>query len=166
VCKYHQRGPVLSVQVITGLIERLHSPGPTTTGSIASGTALSEPRISLIKACPLDRRRFEVAGTSSAPARASDTEPTNGSQVFAARSWSMKRSGDSSKGFVRLSRDRRLVDDPLAPVHAWLVAAKRLHVSAIERAGMSNLSEGQKISFELVTDTRSGKLSAEKLQAV
>ena len=41
-----------------------------------------------------------------------------------------------------------------------------VHVSAIERAGMNDLSEGQKISFELVTDTRSGKLSAEKLQAV
>ena len=41
-----------------------------------------------------------------------------------------------------------------------------VHVSAIERAGMNDLSEGQKISFELVTDTRSGKLSAEKLQFV
>ena len=40
-----------------------------------------------------------------------------------------------------------------------------VHVSVIERAGMNDLSEGQKISFELVTDTRSGKLSAEKLQA-
>ena len=37
-----------------------------------------------------------------------------------------------------------------------------VHVSAIERAGMNDLSEGQKISFELVTDTRSGKLSAQK----
>ena len=41
-----------------------------------------------------------------------------------------------------------------------------VHVSAIECAGMNDLSEGQKISFELVTDTRSGKLSAEKLQSV
>ncbi|MGD1016984.1 MAG: cold-shock protein [Roseiarcus sp.] len=41
-----------------------------------------------------------------------------------------------------------------------------VHVSAIERAGMSDLREGQKISFELVADTRSGKMSAEKLQAV
>ena len=41
-----------------------------------------------------------------------------------------------------------------------------VHVSAIERAGMNDLSEGQRISFELVIDTRSGKLSAEKLQAV
>jgi CspA family cold shock protein len=31
---------------------------------------------------------------------------------------------------------------------------------------MSDLREGQKISFELVTDTRSGKMSADKLQAV
>ena len=41
-----------------------------------------------------------------------------------------------------------------------------VHVSAIERAGMRDLREGQKIGFELVTDTRSGKLSADKLQAV
>ena len=41
-----------------------------------------------------------------------------------------------------------------------------VHASALERAGMGDLSEGQKISFELVTDTRSGKVSADKLQAV
>jgi len=41
-----------------------------------------------------------------------------------------------------------------------------VHASALERAGMNDLREGQKISFELVTDTRSGKVSADKLQAV
>ena len=41
-----------------------------------------------------------------------------------------------------------------------------VHVSAIERAGMSDLREGQKISFEMVSDKRSGKMSADKLQAV
>ena len=41
-----------------------------------------------------------------------------------------------------------------------------VHVSALERAGMRDLQEGQKIGFELVADTRSGKLSADKLQAV
>ncbi len=41
-----------------------------------------------------------------------------------------------------------------------------VHVSAIERAGMGDLAEGQKISYELVTDKRSGKMSADKLQAV
>ena len=41
-----------------------------------------------------------------------------------------------------------------------------VHVSAIERAGMSDLREGQKISFELITDQRSGKASADKLRAV
>jgi cold shock protein len=40
-----------------------------------------------------------------------------------------------------------------------------VHVSAIERAGMGDLKEGQKISYELVKDTRSGKMSADKLQA-
>ena len=41
-----------------------------------------------------------------------------------------------------------------------------VHVSAIERAGMASLREGQKISFELVKDTRTGKMSADRLQAV
>ena len=41
-----------------------------------------------------------------------------------------------------------------------------VHVSAVERAGMSDLREGQKISFELVSDKRSGKMSADRLQAV
>jgi cold shock protein len=41
-----------------------------------------------------------------------------------------------------------------------------VHISAVERAGMNDLREGQKISFELVTDKRSGKMSADKLQAV
>jgi cold shock protein len=40
-----------------------------------------------------------------------------------------------------------------------------VHISALERAGMSDLREGQKISFELVQDRRSGKMSADRLQA-
>ena len=41
-----------------------------------------------------------------------------------------------------------------------------VHISAVERAGMTDLREGQKIGFELVTDRRTGKMSADKLQAV
>jgi len=41
-----------------------------------------------------------------------------------------------------------------------------VHISAVERAGMSSLNEGQKISFEVETDQRNGKLSAGQLQAV
>jgi CspA family cold shock protein len=41
-----------------------------------------------------------------------------------------------------------------------------VHISAVERAGMSNLAEGQKVEFELVSDRRSGKLSADNLKAV
>ncbi|BBK39941.1 cold-shock protein [Allostella sp. ATCC 35155] len=41
-----------------------------------------------------------------------------------------------------------------------------VHISAVERAGMSDLREGQKVSFELVSDQRSGKMSAEKLQSL
>jgi cold shock protein len=41
-----------------------------------------------------------------------------------------------------------------------------VHISAVERAGMSSLSEGQKVSFDLVSDKRSGKMSADNLKAV
>ena len=41
-----------------------------------------------------------------------------------------------------------------------------VHISAVERAGMSSLSEGQKVSFELERDQRSGKTSAGQLQAI
>ncbi len=41
-----------------------------------------------------------------------------------------------------------------------------VHISAVERAGMSNLAEGQKVEFELVSDRRSGKMSADNLKAV
>ena len=40
-----------------------------------------------------------------------------------------------------------------------------VHISAVERAGMSGLNEGQKISYEIVTDRRNGKSSADRLQA-
>jgi len=40
-----------------------------------------------------------------------------------------------------------------------------VHISALERAGMHNLNEGQKISYEIVTDRRTGKSSADNLQA-
>ena len=40
-----------------------------------------------------------------------------------------------------------------------------VHISAVERAGMTGLNDGQKISFEIVTDKRSGKSSADRLQA-
>ena len=40
-----------------------------------------------------------------------------------------------------------------------------VHISAVERAGLSGLNEGQKISFELKTDKMRGKTSAENLQA-
>jgi len=40
-----------------------------------------------------------------------------------------------------------------------------VHISAVERAGMYSLSEGQKISYEIVADRRSGKSSADNLKA-
>ena len=41
-----------------------------------------------------------------------------------------------------------------------------VHISAVERAGMSGLAEGQKVSYELMIDRRTGKSSAENLKAV
>lgn len=41
-----------------------------------------------------------------------------------------------------------------------------VHITAVERAGMPPLVEGQKVSFEVVQDRRSGKSSADGLQAV
>ena len=38
-------------------------------------------------------------------------------------------------------------------------------ISAVERAGLYDLREGQKISFELVQDRRSGKMAADNLKA-
>ena len=40
-----------------------------------------------------------------------------------------------------------------------------VHISAVERAGMSGLAEGQKISYEEVRDPKRGKTSAENLKA-
>ncbi len=40
-----------------------------------------------------------------------------------------------------------------------------VHISAVERAGFGQLAEGQKVSFDLVKDRRTGKLSADNLKA-
>ena len=39
-----------------------------------------------------------------------------------------------------------------------------VHISTVERAGMSNLDEGQKVSYDVVSER--GKLAAANLQAV
>lgn len=39
-----------------------------------------------------------------------------------------------------------------------------VHISAVERAGLRGLNEGQKVSYELVADKRSGKQSADNLK--
>ena len=41
-----------------------------------------------------------------------------------------------------------------------------VHIKAIERAGLSDLQEGQKIGYEVVADKRSGKSSAEQLKVI
>jgi cold shock protein len=40
-----------------------------------------------------------------------------------------------------------------------------VHISAVERSGMGSLNEGQKVTYDIVRDKRSGKSSAENLRA-
>ncbi len=39
-----------------------------------------------------------------------------------------------------------------------------VHISAVERAGLRSLAEGQKLQYEVVADRRTGKSSADNLQ--
>jgi len=39
-----------------------------------------------------------------------------------------------------------------------------VHISAIERAGLATLVEGQKVGYEVLADRRSGKMAADMLQ--
>jgi cold shock protein len=41
-----------------------------------------------------------------------------------------------------------------------------VHISAVERAGLRDLQEGQKVSYEIVQDSRSGKSSADQLKTI
>ena len=40
-----------------------------------------------------------------------------------------------------------------------------VHISAVERAGLVTLNEGQQVSFDVVADGRTGKSAAENLRA-
>ena len=40
-----------------------------------------------------------------------------------------------------------------------------VHISAVESAGLRGLVEGQKVSYEVTTDRRTGRASASNLQA-
>ena len=41
-----------------------------------------------------------------------------------------------------------------------------VHISAVERAGLGSLNEGQKVSYDVVADRKTGKSSADNLRAV
>ncbi len=41
-----------------------------------------------------------------------------------------------------------------------------VHISAVERSGIADLREGQKVGFELVSDRKSGKMSADNLKVL
>jgi CspA family cold shock protein len=40
-----------------------------------------------------------------------------------------------------------------------------VHISAVERSGMSSLAEGQKVTFDVEKDQRSGKIAAINLKS-
>jgi cold shock CspA family protein len=50
----------------------------------------------------------------------------------------------------------------------WVHSAGRwfAHISAVERSGLQGLKDGQKVSYEPTKDRRSGKTTAENLQAL
>ena len=39
-----------------------------------------------------------------------------------------------------------------------------VHISAVQRSGLQGLNDGQKISYELTQDRRSGKMAADQIQ--
>jgi CspA family cold shock protein len=41
-----------------------------------------------------------------------------------------------------------------------------VHISAVERAGLQSLNEGQKVSYDVVADRRTGKSAAENLRTL
>ena len=41
-----------------------------------------------------------------------------------------------------------------------------VHISAVERAGLRDLQEGQKLSYELIADRKSGKMSADTVTRI
>jgi CspA family cold shock protein len=41
-----------------------------------------------------------------------------------------------------------------------------VHISAVERAGLSSLNEGQKVAYEIQNDPKRGKSSAVNLKAI
>jgi len=41
-----------------------------------------------------------------------------------------------------------------------------VHISAVERAGLHELREGQKVSYEIGQDSRTGKSSADQLKTI
>ena len=38
-----------------------------------------------------------------------------------------------------------------------------VHISAVQRSGLNGLDEGQKVNYEIVKDTRTGKSAADNL---
>ena len=51
----------------------------------------------------------------------------------------------------------------IQPANGWQDVF--VHISAVERAGMNTLNEGQNVSFDIVADRRTGKSAAENLRA-
>ncbi len=41
-----------------------------------------------------------------------------------------------------------------------------VHISAVERAGMQGLNEGQKVAYDVVANPKTGKSLAENLRAI
>lgn len=96
-----------------------------------------------------DANRFaELYGTPPPPARCRATNDGNATMATGTVKWF-----NPTKGFGFIQPDNGGQD-------------AFVHISAVERAGLTDLQEGQKLSYELVADKRSGKMSADQIKAL
>src|SRR5438477_11347734 len=100
------------------------------------------------------RRKSSAQETSPDPLRNFDSQPARDGRTRIRKGTTMQSgtvkwfNGQKGFGFIQ-------PDDGGSDVF--------VHISAVERAGLSGLAEGQKVNFELKTDKMRGKVSAENL---
>jgi CspA family cold shock protein len=68
------------------------------------------------------------------------------------------RDGDGHSEMVQCDEGLRFIQPDAGGADVFV------HISAVERAGLNGLNEGQQIAYEVVPDKRAGKSSAENLK--
>jgi cold shock protein len=109
---------------------------------------VSAERLGLVAFCVGLTNFFQISDTSSRDFRAARKRMRENHMAQGIVKWF-----NSQKGFGFIQPDDGSKD-------------VFVHISAVERAGLNGLNEGQKISYQLVADRRTGKSSADQLQAL